>query len=145
MASVTATLRSGMQTTLSARRFTWSADEPLAGGGTDTGPTPYEILIGGLAACTAITLRWYADRKQWPLSGVDVALEYDRVHADDCAECESEASGMIERVRSRVTIHGDFNDEQQARLEQIVERCPVHKTLTRGVQIFDSVSFQRDG
>ncbi len=110
--------------------------------GSDQGPTPYEIMIGGLAACTAITLRWYADRKGLDLEGVDVALHYDRVHADDCAECESETRGLIERIRSRVTIHGDFDDAQRRRLAQIVERCPVHKTLTRGVRIFDSVSFE---
>ncbi len=142
MATVTARLGPGMKTTLTARQFTWSADEPLAGGGTDQGPTPYEIMIGGLAACTAITLRWYADRKGLGLAGVDVALHYDRVHADDCAECESETGGLIERIRSQVTIHGDFDEAQRKRLAQIVERCPVHKTLTRGVQIFDSVSFE---
>ena len=142
MATVTAQLGAGMKTTISASQFLWSADEPIAGGGTDEGPTPYEILIGGLAACTAITLRWYADRKGLPLTGVDVTLRYDRVHADDCAECESETRGMIERIRSEVTIHGSFDQAQRARLAQIVERCPVPKTLTRGVQIFDSVSFE---
>jgi len=141
MATVTAQLRSGMKTTLSARQFTWSADEPPAGGGTDGGPTPYEILLGGLAACTAITLRWYADRKELPLAGVDVALELDRVHAEDCAECDGEGRGLIERIRSEVTIFGSFDEAQRARLAQIVERCPVHKTLTRGVQIFDTVAF----
>lgn len=141
MTTLTARLGTGMKTTLATRGFTWTADEPLAGGGTDQGPTPYEILIGSLAACTAITLRWYADRKGLPLDGVDVALTYDRVHADDCAECEKEGRGLIERVRSQVTIHGDFDDAQRQRLAQIVERCPVHKTLTRGVQIFDSVTF----
>ena len=142
MATVTAQLGPGMQTTISARQFTFTADEPPAGGGTDQGPTPYEILLGSLAACTAITLRWYADRKGLPLHGVDVTLSYDRVHADDCEECDDEARGLIERVRSETTIRGDFTEAQRARLAQIAERCPVHKTLTRGVQIFDRVSFE---
>lgn len=141
MTTVTAELRSGMKTTLSARQFTWSADEPPDAGGTDTGPTPYEILIAGLAACTALTLRWYADRKGLPLVGVDVSVEFDRIHADDCAECESDVGGLIERVRSEVRILGPFDEAQRRRLAQIVERCPVHKTLTKGIEIFDSVSF----
>ncbi|MFQ5527950.1 MAG: OsmC family protein [Thermoanaerobaculia bacterium] len=143
MTTVTAQLRSGMQTTISARQFTWLSDEPPAGGGSDQGPTPYEILVGSLAACTAITLRWYANHTRIELEGVDVALEFDRVHADDCAECEQETGGLIERIRSRVTIRGSFDEAQRARLTQIAGRCPVHKTLTHGVQIFDSVSFEQ--
>ncbi|MCP4204299.1 MAG: hypothetical protein GY769_20480 [bacterium] len=100
------------------------------------------MLVGSLAACTAITLRWYANHKRIELEGVDVALEFDRVHADDCAECDQETGGLIERIRSRVTIRGSFDEAQRARLTQIAGRCPVHKILTHGVQIFDSVSFE---
>ena len=142
MASVTAQLNSGTRATISARQFTWLADEPPEVGGTDDGPNPYEILLGGLAACIAITLRLYANHKGIQLEGVDVNLEFDRVHADDCLECDSPDGGMIDRIKSEVTIRGSFDEAQRKRLAQVAERCPVHRTLTRGVQIFDMVSFE---
>lgn len=142
MATVTASLGSGTRVTISARQFVWVGDEPLSAGGTDEGPNPYEILLGGLAACIAITLRLYANYKGISLGGVDVALDYDRVHADDCAECLEPKSGMLEVVRSQVRIRGSFNEAQRKRLAQVAERCPVHKTLTNGVRIFDSVTFE---
>ena len=145
MATVTASLRSGTRATISARQFAWVADEPPGAGGTDEGPNPYEILLGALAACIAITLRVYADYKGISLQGVDVGLEYDRVHADDCAECLDPKSGMLEVIKSQVRIHGSFNEAQRKRLAQVAERCPVHKTLTNGVRIFDSVSFEDSG
>ena len=141
IATITARLREGTQTTIQARQFTWLSDEPLAAGGGDTGPTPYEILLGSLAACISVTLRLYADHKGIDLTAVDVALEFDRVHADDCLECEQDKGGWIDRIRTQVTIRGSFDDTQRKRLEQVAGRCPVHKTLARGVEIFDSVSF----
>ena len=84
--------------------------------------------------------QFYGELLGWEFQ-VSHPTRYGRVHADDCAECESEDRGMIERVRSEVAIHGSFTEAQRARMAQIVERCPVHKTLTRGVRIFDSVSF----
>jgi putative redox protein len=110
-------------------------------GGTDEGPNPYELLLGSLAACTAITLRLYADHKGIPLGGVDVDLEFDRVHAEDCAECESETRGLIERLQTHVVLRGAFDEAQRTRLAQVAQRCPVHKTLTHGVEISDSISF----
>lgn len=142
MATVTGRLRSGTRTTISAGKFQWLADEPLAVGGTDEGPNPYEILLGALAACIAITLRLYANHKGIALEGVDVAIEFDRVHADDCLECDDPEGGMLERIQTEVTIFGSFDDAQRTRLAQIAERCPVHKTLVKGVHIFDSVSFE---
>ena len=142
MATITAQLREGTQTTIRARQFTWFSDEPAAVGGDDTGPTPYEILLGSLAACITVTLRLYADHKDIGLTGVDVALEFDRVHADDCMECDEPKGGMIDRIQTQVTILGDFDDAQRKRLHQVAGRCPVHKTLARGVKIFDSVSFE---
>ena len=141
MAIIIAELREGTKTTIRARQFTWLADEPPAARGTDTGPTPYEILLGSLAACIAITLRLYSDHKGIELAGVDVELEFDRVHADDCADCDVRADGFIERIQSRVTIRGSFDDAQRKRLGQVAARCPVHKTLANGVHISDSVSF----
>jgi len=142
MATVTAELGSGADVTLRARQFSWVGDEPEAAGGTDTGPTPYEILLGGLAACTAVTLRLYANHKGIRLDGVKVSLAFDRVHADDCVDCDERADGWIERIQSSVVISGDFNDAQRARLTQVAQRCPVHKTLTNGVHISDSVSIE---
>ncbi len=142
MAFVTAVLREGTQVEIQARTFSWRGDEPLAAGGTDLGPTPYEILLGGLAACIAITLRLYANHKEIPLGEVDVTLEFDRVHADDCVGCDERADGWIDRIQTHVTIRGSFDEPQRNRLTQVAQRCPVHKTLASGVQIFDTVTFE---
>ena len=142
MAAVSAQLDSGTRTTITARQFSWLADEPEQAGGTDQGPTPYEILLGALAACITTTLRLYSDYKGIPLEGVDVSLEFDRVHAEDCLECDNPNGGMIDRIKTKITLRGTFTDAQRTRLAQVAERCPVHKTLVRGIQIFDSVSFE---
>lgn len=146
MAMVTASLGGGTMAEISARQFTWRGDEPPAAAGTDQGPTPYELLLGSLAACTAITLRLYANHKGIELEGVDVALEFDRVHADDCEDCDERADGMLERIQSEVTVYGTFDDAQRRRLAQVAARCPVHKTLAAGVHFSDEIAFapQRD-
>jgi len=141
MSTVTATLRDGTQATIQARQFSWRADEPPAAQGTDTGPTPYEMLLGSLAACITITLRLYADHKGIELAGVDVELEFDRVHADDCEDCDEDTQGFIERIQSNITLRGNFDDAQRKRLTQVAQRCPVHKTLANGVHVSDSVGF----
>ena len=122
MATVTAELRRGTRTTLRARQFTWHGDEPPSLRGTDTGPTPYELLLGSLAACIAITLRLYADHKGIGLEGVDVALEFDRVHADDCVDCDQRKDGWIDRIQTQVKIHGTFDEAQKKRLVILVTR-----------------------
>ena len=141
MATVRAQLGPGVTTEITARQHTWLADEPVSLGGSDEGPNPYELLLGSLAACITITLRLYANHKGIALDGVDVDIEFDRVHAEDCMECDDPGGGLIERMRSRVTFRGTFDEAQRKRLAQVAQRCPVHKTLARGVQIFDSVSF----
>ncbi len=141
MAVVTARLGAGTAVDIKARRFSWRGDEPPLAGGTDTGPTPYELLLGGLAACIAVTLRLYANHKAIILAGVDVRLEFDRVHADDCLDCDERFDGWIDRIQTQVTIHGRFTEAQRSRLAQVAERCPVHKTLTNGVHIVDTVQF----
>ena len=141
MAVVTAHLGAGTAVEIQARQLSWRGDEPLLAGGTDTGPTPYELLLGGLAACIAVTLRLYANHKAMSLDGVDVRLEFDRVHADDCLGCDERIDGWIDRIQTQVTIHGTFTDAQRIRLAQVAERCPVHKTLTNGVHIVDVVQF----
>lgn len=141
MATVTASLREGTVATIRARQFSWKADEPPGAGGTDTGPTPYELLLGSLAACTSITLRLYANHKKIELSGVDVELEFDRVHADDCEDCDTREDGLIERIDVRVKLLGSFDDAQRKRLAQVAQRCPVHKTLANGIHFVDTVDF----
>lgn len=103
-------------------RHTMAADEPTSHGGDDTGPSPHEYLLAGLGACTAITLRMYAERKEWPLEGVTVQLTRDR-------------SGKVDAVRRVITLSGDLGDEQRARLLEIANRCPVHRALASGVAV----------
>ncbi len=138
---IKARLSDGLRVTVSNGRHEWYADEPIAKGGEESAPNPYELLLGSLAACTAVTLKLYTTQKGIPLEWVETTYEFDRVHADDCAECEQEGTGLIERIKSHVTIGGTFDDAQRNRLAQIVCRCPVHKTLAAGVRIFDDVAF----
>lgn len=137
MTAITADLKTGDDT-----RFTvelrdgshiWWADEPVEVGGADKGPNPYELLLSAVAACTAITVSMYCQRKGWLLHSVSARYEHDRVHASDCDDCEDASAGYIDRVRSQIFIEGDFDDSQRKRLAQIARRCPVHKTLDHGV------------
>jgi uncharacterized OsmC-like protein len=126
--------RGGFRTQLSARTHTLTADEPLSFGGTDLGPTPYELLLGALSGCMAMTLRMYADRKRWPLEGVEVAMRSARSHEPDCEQCETETVG-ITRIERTIELAGPLSDEQRRRLLQIADRCPVKQTLERGIQV----------
>jgi putative redox protein len=142
MATVTARLGKGVRVAISNGRHEWMSDEPVDAGGDDLGPTPYEMLAGSLAACTALTLRLYAAHKGIALESVTAEYSFDRVHAVDCEECTSADSGMIERMRARITIGGTFTEPERKRLAEIAARCPVHKTLTHGIRIFDEVIFE---
>jgi len=141
MAAVTAELGKGTDVSIHARQFSWVGDEPASAGGTDTGPTPYEILLGGLATCIAVTLRLYANHKGIQLDGVEVRLEFEKIHADDCVDCDERLDGWIDRIESHVTIRGAFDEAQRKRLTQVTQRCPVHKTLANGVHFSDDVEF----
>lgn len=110
------------------------ADEPSDYGGNDVGPNPYELLLAALGACTNMTVRMYAERKQWPLEGVQVSLSYARVHAEDCADCETKV-GMVDRIEVGISFTGDLSEEQQRKLLEIASKCPVHRTLVSRVQI----------
>jgi uncharacterized OsmC-like protein/pimeloyl-ACP methyl ester carboxylesterase len=110
------------------------ADEPVRSGGLDTGPTPYDYLLAALGACTAMTLRLYAERKALPLDRVRVALTQAKIHAEDCDTCETK-EGMIDRIERTITLEGQLNDEQRLGLMQIADKCPVHRTLTSEVDI----------
>jgi putative redox protein len=110
------------------------SDEPQAVGGTDTGPSPYDLLISALGACTSMTVSLYARRKQWPLESVTVRLRHAKIHAADCERCETK-DGMLDRIERDVALHGDLSEEQRARLLEIANKCPVHKTLTSEIDI----------
>ncbi len=144
MAQITAKLTSGMVVELSNGRHEWRADEPLSAGGTDTGPNPYELLLGSLAACTCITISWYCQHKKIPLKSVSTTYDFSRVHADDCKDCDIPDKGFIEKITSNVHIEGDFDEAQRKRLAQIAQRCPVHKTLAHGVEFEDNASFSEN-
>ncbi len=119
---------------ITARRHRLTADEPIELGGTDTGPSPYELLMAGLGACTSMTLRMYANRKGMPLEGVRVRLRHGKIHAIDCARCETK-EGRIDRIERIVEVLGPLTPEQRARLLEIADKCPVHRTLESEIDV----------
>ncbi len=110
------------------------ADEPTSFGGSDLGPNPYEYLLGGLGACTSMTIRMYANRKKLKLDNVEVSLSHSRIHAEDCDECESQA-GFVDRIDKVIKLEGDLSSEERQRLLEIADKCPVHKTLHNEILI----------
>ncbi len=118
----------------SVGRHRLTADEPIRDGGTDTGPSPYDYLLIALGSCTAMTLRLYADMKKWPLETVEVRLKHEKIHAKDCIECETR-EGRVDFITRDIVLAGPLDSEQKARLVEIAERCPVHRTLQSEVRI----------
>jgi len=116
------------------------SDEPRPIGD-DAGPNPYDLLLAALGACTSMTVRMYADRKGWPLERVRVTLRHSRIHAKDCADCET-TKGWIDHIDRDIEIAGDLDDIQRQRLLDISGRCPVHQTLTSEVHIATSLRLQ---
>ena len=110
------------------------ADEPESVGGTNRGPTPYDLLLAGLGACTSMTVRMYAERKKWPLQRVAMRLRHDRIHAEDCAECEKK-EGRVDRIERHLAFDGPLDAAQRAKLLEIADKCPVHRTLENEIRI----------
>ncbi|MPZ40220.1 MAG: alpha/beta fold hydrolase [Rhizobiales bacterium] len=132
--TVTETGAGKFQQTIAIGPHRLTADEPIAAGGLDTGPSPYDFLLAGLGACTSMTLRIYAEHKKLPLERVSVTLSHSKIHALDCEECETK-EGKLDRIERVLTLTGDLSDEQRARLLEIADKCPVHRTLTSEVNI----------
>ncbi len=134
-ASVEETLSGKYMQRGTARDHVLTLDEPTNMGGNDGGPDPYELLLMGLGACTSMTIRMYADLKKIPLAHVRVDLSHERIHAEECAECETR-EGTIDRITRDITLVGDeLTSEQRQRLLEIANRCPVHRTLTSENQV----------
>ena len=110
------------------------ADEPVGSGGEGAGPDPYELLLSALGTCTSMTLLLYARQKKWPLAGVKVTLIHEKIHAEDCADCETK-NGMLDKIERQIALEGELTAEQRARLLEIANRCPVHRTLTSEIRI----------
>jgi putative redox protein len=115
-------------------RHSLRADEPAAVGGGDAGPGPYELLLMSLGSCTSMTVHMYAARKKWPLEQVVVRLRHQRRHAEDCANCEK-PSALLDHIDKSVELIGTLDDTQKARLLEIADQCPVHRTLTSKIVI----------
>jgi uncharacterized OsmC-like protein/pimeloyl-ACP methyl ester carboxylesterase len=110
------------------------ADEPVAAGGQDSGPGPYDFVLAGLGACTSMTMRMYAERKSLPLERVTVTLKHSKIHAKDCEECETR-EGMLDQIEREISIEGTLDAEQHKRLMEIADKCPVHRTLHSEIRI----------
>ena len=136
--SVTETGRGKFQQLITAGQHRFLADEPVAAGGLDSGPGPYDLLLAALGACTAMTLRLYADRKGLPLERVAVRLTHSRIHAADCETCETK-EGMLDRIDKEIAVAGKLDDAERTRLLEIAEKCPVNRTLKSEIEIRGSI------
>lgn len=125
---VVRTAQGGFFTDIYANGHHFVADEPIAVGGTNQGPTPYDLLAAALGACTTITVQMYADRKGWPLEYAVARLRHQKIHADDCATCETR-DGNIDQIERELEFVGPLDDAQRQRLREIADKCPVHHTF----------------
>ena len=134
------TCRSGVhyQVQISAGNHAWIADEPLDTGD-DLGPSPYDLLLSALGACTVMTVEMYAKRKAWPLDSVEVRLDTHKIYARDCEDCLSDPNSKVDVITREIHFTGALSEEQIARLTEIADRCPVHRTLTSEIKIRTAV------
>jgi len=119
---------------ISTGHHSLQADEPVDAGGRNAAPSPYELLLAALGSCKVITMRMYAGRRGWPLRSVQIKLSHEKVHAEDCANCLSGGS-HLDRIDVEIKLQGELSTEQCTTLLAVAEKCPVHRTLTSGVQI----------
>jgi len=135
-------LKEGFRTQISAGQHQLIADEPKEAGGTDEGPSPYELLLAALGACTAMTLKMYVERKKLPVTDVEVLLSFDRIHIDDCESCVKEErinDQEVQHISRLIYVTGDVTEEQKERLLYIAGRCPVHVTLHSNPHVEDAL------
>jgi uncharacterized OsmC-like protein len=135
-------LKEGFRTQITAGQHQLVADEPKEAGGTDEGPSPYELLLAALGACTAMTLKMYIERKKLPITDVEVLLTFDRIHIDDCESCVKEErlnDQEVQHISRLIYVTGDVTEEQKERLLYIAGRCPVHVTLHSNPHVEDAL------
>jgi len=135
-------LKEGFRTQITAGQHQLIADEPKEVGGTDEGPSPYELLLAALGACTAMTLKMYVERKKLPVTDVEVLLSFDRIHIDDCESCVKEErlnDQEVQHISRLIYVTGDVTEEQKERLLYIAGRCPVHVTLHNNPHVEDAL------
>ena len=125
---------SGFAQNIAAGEHQLKSDEPIDAGGTDSGPSPYDLLLAALGSCTSMTVALYARRKQWLLEDVTVHLKHSRIYAADCADCETN-EGMLDRIEREIVLTGPLTETQRTRLLEIANKCPVHRTLTSEIKI----------
>ena len=133
------TRNSKFQQTVTVGPHRMLADEPVAAGGEDSGPGPYDFLLSALGACKSMTMRLYADRKSLPLERATVTLSHSKIHAQDCAECETK-EGMLDQINVAIGLEGALDAEQRKRILEIADKCPVHRTLTSEIRILTRVA-----
>jgi uncharacterized OsmC-like protein len=135
-------LKEGFRTRITAGAHTIIADEPQDAGGADEGPSPYQLLLSALGACTAMTLKMYIERKKLPITDVEVLLSFDRIHIDDCESCVKEErlnDQEVQHISRLIYVTGDVTEEQKERLLYIAGRCPVHVTLHSNPHVEDAL------
>jgi putative redox protein len=128
----------GLVQEITAGNHQLHADEPIPLG-TASGPTPYDLLLAGLGACTSMTLRLYAQRKGWDLQRITVRLRHKRIHAKDCQDCETK-QGFLDQIDREIEFTGNLDSEKKNRLREIAEKCPVHRTLESEIKIRTTVA-----